>query len=231
MNYKFSSVLELRDYLFIISNEKLASFNQKLIPNISKEKILGINISSLRKIAKEIAKNKKFKYEFLDNFKYDFLEEAQIYIFLLNDEKDEKLAEKYLKKAFEFIDNWALTDAFKIDILYKNKDKIDDLISLLEHDNYICRYAIITLLKYYLKDNFHEKILIELSKIKSENYYVKMAISWFFEEAIFYQFDKSICYLENKIFEKEIHNMIIKKIIESNKFTIDTKNKIKLLKL
>lgn len=47
------------DRLKQFEDKKYKEFISKLIPNISKDKIIGIRVDNLRKLAKEMIKNKE----------------------------------------------------------------------------------------------------------------------------------------------------------------------------
>ena len=118
-------------------------------------------------------------------------------------------------------------------IFSKNKNKfffeIDKWIKL--NQTYSIRYALIIALKFLLNNNiFDEKIFTLVLSIKNNDYYVKMAIAWFFSEAIIKQYSKTIKYLENKIFDKWIQNKIISKCCDSKRLTDDTKKVFKIIK-
>ena len=119
-------------------------------------------------------------------------------------------------------------------IFNKNKNKlffeIDKWVKL--NQTYSIRYALIVALKFLLNNNiFDEKIISLFLTIKNNDYYVKMAIAWFFSEAIIKQYSVSIKYLENKIFDKWIQNKIISKCCDSKRLTDDTKKYLKSLRI
>ena len=70
-----------------------------------------------------------------------------------------------------------------------------------------------------------------ISKIKSEEYYVNMMIAWFYVTALAKQYEKTIPYLEKKVFDEWTHNKTIQKAIESYRIPKDKKEYLKSLKI
>lgn len=217
------------------SNTKYKQFVAKLIPNINKNTILGIKTNDINNLAKYIYKNdKENMFLFLEKLPHYYLEENLLHIKLLSLFDDYQILIKYIDNFLPYIDNWMVCDSLIPKIFNKNKNKlffeIDKWIKL--NQTYSIRYALIVALKFLLNNNiFDEKIISLFLTIKNNNYYVKMAIAWFFSEAIIKQYSVSIKYLENKIFDKWIQNKIISKCCDSKRLTDDTKKYLKSLRI
>lgn len=217
------------------SNIKYKQFIEKLIPNIDKDTILGIKTNDINNLAKYIYKNdKENMFLFLKKLPHYYLEENLLHIKLLSLFNDYQILIKYIDNFLSYIDNWMVCDSLIPKIFSKNKNKlffeIDKWIKL--NQTYSIRYALIVALKFLLNNNiFDEKIISLFLTIKNNNYYVKMAIAWFFSEAIIKQYSVSIKYLENKIFDKWIQNKIISKCCDSKRLTDDTKKYLKSLRI
>lgn len=217
------------------SNIKYKQFIEKLIPNIDKDTILGIKTNDINNLAKYIYKNdKENMFLFLKKLPHYYLEENLLHIKLLSLFNDYQILIKYIDNFLSYIDNWMVCDSLIPKIFSKNKNKlffeIDKWIKL--NQTYSIRYALIVALKFLLNNNiFDEKIFTLVLSIKNNDYYVKMAIAWFFSEAIIKQYSKTIKYLENKIFDKWIQNKIISKCCDSKRLTDDTKKYLKSLRI
>ena len=228
------NVLFLQD-LNKFSNIKYKQFVAKLIPNINKDTILGIKTNDINNLAKCIYKNdKENMFLFLEKLPHYYLEENLLHIKLLSLFDDYQILIKYIDNFLPYIDNWMVCDSLIPKIFNKNKNKlffeIDKWIKL--NQTYSIRYALIVALKFLLNNNiFDEKIFTLVLSIKNNDYYVKMAIAWFFSEAIIKQYSKTIKYLENKIFDKWIQNKIISKCCDSKRLTDDTKKYLKSLRI
>lgn len=217
------------------SNIKYKQFVAKLIPNINKDIILGIKMNDINNLAKHIYKNdKENMLLFLEKLPHYYLEENLLHIKLLSLFDDYQILIKYIDNFLPYIDNWMVCDSLIPKIFNKNKNKlffeIDKWIKL--NQTYSIRYALIVALKFLLNNNiFDEKIISLFLTIKNNDYYVKMAISWFFAEAIIKQYSVSIKYLENKIFDKWIQNKIISKCCDSKRLSQHTKTYLKSLRI
>lgn len=217
------------------SNIKYKQFVAKLIPNINKDTILGIKANDINNLAKYIYKNdKENMFLFLEKLPHYYLEENLLHIKFLSLFDDYQILIKCIDNFLPYIDNWMVCDSLIPKIFNKNKNKlffeIDKWIKL--NQTYSIRYALIVALKFLLNNNiFDEKIISLFLTIKNNDYYVKMAIAWFFSEAIIKQYSVSIKYLENKIFDKWIQNKIISKCCDSKRLTDDTKKYLKSLRI
>ena len=65
----------LQKELFALQDKEYRDFTAKLIPNVDKEKIIGIRVPILRKFAKEFYKDKLAVEEFLSDLPHDYYEE------------------------------------------------------------------------------------------------------------------------------------------------------------
>ena len=86
---------------------------------------------------------------------------------------------------------------------------------------YKIRFGVVTLLQFYLDDNYNKEILELVKNIKINDYYVNMAIAWFYSFALIKQYDDIIKYFETKILDKWIHNKSIQKACDSYRISND----------
>ena len=217
------------------SDLKYKQFIEKLIPNIDKGKILGIKAKYIDNFAKSLILNDDQEMSlFLNSLPHYYLEENLLHIKLLSLFDDYQILIKYIDNFLPYIDNWMVCDSLIPRIFIKNENKlffeIDKWIKF--NQTYSIRYALIIALKFLLNNNiFDEKIFTLVLSIKNNDYYVKMAIAWFFSEAIIKQYLVSIKYLKNKTFDKWIQNKIISKCCDSKRLTDDTKKYLKSLRI
>lgn len=208
------------------SEKEYASFQAKLIPNVDKNKILGVRLPTLRKIAKE----SEVDYEFLSNTPHKYLEENMLHAFFIEKIKDYELCISETEKFLPYVDNWAVCDTFSPKIFAKNVETVHQkAIEWIKSDReYTIRYGIITLMRYFLGQNRVEDFNL-VAGVKREEYYVKMAIAWYFATAIAKDGDSAIKVLENKMLDKWTHNKTIKKAIESYRIEKSVKEYLKTL--
>jgi len=218
--------------LFKHKDEKYKRFNSKLIPNIDRKKIIGVKIPDIRKIYKMM--NSLEKDIFINNLPHEYHEENLLHAIILSNYKTD--VNELLKKIDQFlpyIDNWAVCDILSFKIFLNHKElilkKIEKWINS-KHE-YTVRFAIVILLKYYLNDKYINKTNNLVLNINKKEYYINMAIAWYFSYALIYQYNTTIIIFENKILNKWLHNKSIQKAIESYRIPKDKKEYLKTLKI
>lgn len=152
---------------------------------------------------------------------------------MISEIKDYELCIDYLNKFLLFVDNWATCDQLSPKVFKKNKEKlIEEIKEWTNSDkNYIKRFGIGALMQHFLDESFDVKYLSIVSQVKSEEYYVKMMISWFFATALAKHYEETLPFLENRRLEKWIHNKTIQKAIESYRISKEKKEYLRALKI
>lgn len=224
--------IQVSERLFALQDEKYRDFHSALMPTVAKEKIIGVRVPDLRKLAKELYKN-GVGDEFIKNLPHDFYEEDNIHAFIVEQIKNFDVCFAETEKFLPFIDNWATCDMFSPKVFAKHTAIIynKSLEWISSDKTYTIRYGIGMLMRYFLDDNFNEDVLKIVSEIKSDEYYVNMMIAWFFATALAKQYVSALKYIENKRLDTWVHNKTIQKAIESNRISKDTKKYLRTLKL
>ena len=219
--------------LFKNQDLKYKEFNSKLIPNIDKNKIIGVRMPVIRKIAKEIV-DCDYIDEFLLELSHKYHEENLLHGIILSMKYNniDTLLDK-LDNFLIYVDNWAVTDTICPKIFKKYPDKVYRKICewISSKDEYVIRFGVVSLLQFYLDDNFRIEELELVKNINSDYYYVNMAIAWFYSFALIKRYDDTIVYFENKCLDKWIHNKSIQKAIESYRISNDRKEYLRSLKM
>ena len=86
------------------------------------------------------------------------------------------------------------------------------------------------LMKWYLDAAFRPEYPEWVGQIRSEEYYVKMAVAWYFATALAKQYDAVLPYLEGRKLERWTHNKTIQKAVESYRIAPKQKEYLKTLK-
>ena len=217
-----------------LKDERLASFNAKLIPTLRAENILGINIPKLRALAKEVVLTREDDVlTFLGDLPHKYLEENILHTFLIAEKKDVEEVFVLTDEFLPYIDNWAVCDSFLPKIFDKNLELLLPKITewLKSEHVYTVRFAIGLLLKYFLLDNFKVEYLKVVSNIKSEEYYINMMIAWFFAEALVKQQEATLPFIKGHLLSPWVHNKAIQKACESRRIDKDLKVQLKELKV
>lgn len=222
----------IKKSLFQLKDEAYRDFHSRLVPNLSKESIIGVRTPNLRKFTKEVSKIEGFE-TFLTLLPHEFYEENIIHGLYIASVKDFDKCIGLLSEFLPFIDNWASCDMLRPKCFKYNTDKLFPYVEkwICDSHAYTVRFAVGMLNSYYLDEYFEEKHLTMVSRINSQEYYVNMMRSWYFATALSKQYEITLPYLENKVLDKWTHNKAIQKSLESFRIPHEIKEYLKTLKV
>ena len=226
MNFK-----EFHENLISLGEPEYQTIQSNIIPNISKEKIIGIRLPKLIRFAKKNI-DEKFKKKFLKHLPHKYLEEDLIHVWLINKMENYDECIKAVKVFLPYVKNWEISDSFMPKAFRQNADElIDELEILLKSDStYTVRFAILMMLKFYLDENYDKKYLQWVADIRSDEYYIEMMAGWFFTEALIKHYDDAIIFLEKRMLYPKIHTKTIQKAVETRRLTDEQKEYLKTLR-
>lgn len=212
------------------ADEKYREFSSKLIPNIDIEKIIGVRVPILRKIAKEIYREDG--QNFLENLPHFYHEENLIHAFLINEIKDEKIASDAIFEFAKYMDNWAVTDSINPKAFKNNSAAVRTLVDRLlkQSGEYQIRLAIILMMKFLQGENFVESDLDTILNMKTDFYYVNMARAWYIAELAHNNSEHAIDFIKSQKLDAWCQNKAIQKIRESRKIDDSLKNQLEQYK-
>lgn len=221
----------IKNELFSMQDKAYRDFHSKLMPNIDKEKIIGVRIPHARKYACSIADNPDIEL-FLNSLPHYYYDENNIHAFIIERIKDYDECINAVEKFLPYIDNWATCDSIKPKVFKKNKEKlIKSVEQWLKSDKpYTIRFGSNMLMTYFLDEDFSKEHIEWLANVDSEEYYVQMGIAWYLATALAKQYDDTVAYIENKKFPVWIHNKAIQKARESYRVLEERKDYLKSLK-
>ena len=221
----------IRDRLFEMQDTEYRDFHAKLMPTVSKELIIGVRTPELRKFAKEIAET-RIADDFMKILPHKYYEENNLHAFLIEQIKDYDLCVAEINRFLPFVDNWATCDMMRPKILKKHLAEFLPVVEkwMNSGDTYTVRFAIEMLMCYYLDGDFDISYPEMISKIRSDEYYIKMMQAWYFATALAKQYDAVIPYLEENRLDPDTHNKTIRKAIESYRITEEQKKYLRRLK-
>lgn len=168
----------IQDRLFELQDLEYKEFHSKLMPTVCEEKIIGVRVPQLRKFAKELNKS-EYKTEFLRTLPHKYYEEDNLHAFLIEQIKDFDECISALDNFLLFVDNWATCDMMAPKVLGKSPEKLYEKIEewVKSSHTYTVRFAVVTLMKFFMNERLDEKHLKLISSIKSDEYYINMAIA------------------------------------------------------
>lgn len=224
----------ITDGLFALKDENYRRFHAKLIPDIPIDNIIGVRTPVLRKYAKEVAKLPETNI-FLESLPHIYYEENNLHGALLSllYPKDIIAFMEQLVHFLPYVDNWATCDMLSPKIFKKHLSYVYERVQKwLQSDAvYTIRFGIVTLLGFYLDDAFEPEMLQLVANVRSEKYYVNMAVAWYFSMALVKQYDATLPYIQNRVLEPWTHNKSIQKAIESRRIPQETKAYLRGLKI
>lgn len=220
---------ELNELLQENVDEKYREFHSSLCPGT--ENIIGVRVPVLRKIAKDISKGDWRKV--ISEIDNKYYEETMIEGLIIGYAKmpvEEKF--EYIRNFVPKIDNWAVCDIVCSSLKIKEKDVLWKFINtyLESEKEFELRFVVVMYLDYFLTDKYIEQVLKNVDKIKSDKYYVQMAIAWLVSVAYVKQREVTEKYLLNNNLDTFTYNKALQKITESNRVEKEDKEKIKSLK-
>ncbi|MBP3208943.1 MAG: DNA alkylation repair protein, partial [Oscillospiraceae bacterium] len=131
-----------------------------------------------------------------------------------------------------YVDNWATCDQMSPKVFRKNKkDLLTAIKRWIESDQtYTVRFAIKMLMEHFLDEDFDPIYPEMVATVRSEEYYIRMMIAWYFATALAKRYDAVLPYLKQEKLDVWTHNKAIQKAVESYRITEEQKIYLKSLK-
>lgn len=208
--------------------------------------ILGVRVPILRDYAKKLAKEYEIHdlLTYIDNEYYEEIMLQGMLIGLENDKDKNKVKNKdirnikhILKDIEKFvpkIDNWAVCDGFctGLKITKKHKKEMWDFLQkyVTSDKEFEIRFGIVMILDYYITEEYLEKDFSIFDDIKSDRYYVQMAVAWAISICLIKFYDKTIEYLKHAKIDKFTYNKALQKAIESYRISDEQKAELRKMK-
>lgn len=221
------------NYLNYLKDQKdtddFKKFSQRLIT--TKDKMIGIKIPKLRKLAKEISKTEFTS--FLNNVTDTYYEEKLVEGFVIGNITNKNIFDQYFFNFIKKIDNWSTCDTVisSCKIMKQNPIYYKEACKLINQtDEFIVRVGLIIILDHYIDKEHIDDILNRIDQIKSNYYYVNMAIAWLISVCFVKYRDKTLQYLKHNNLDKFTYNKAIQKTIESLRVSQEDKNILRQMK-
>ncbi len=221
---------KLTEELLKLGDSKYKEFNSKLVPNIDKDRIIGVKNPKVKQLIKS---NKEDIDEFLNELPHYYNEENVLHGYLLSSIKDYDETISELNRFLPYIDNWSVCDIIKPKSFKKNRDKLINQIKIwIKSDHtYTVRFGLLMLMTHYLDEDFKKEYLLLPLTIHTDEYYINMMIAWYYATALAKQYDNTIKIIENKKLDSWIHNKTIQKAKESFRVSDKQKEYLNTLKI
>lgn len=219
--------------LFEMQDLKYRDFNAKLIPGTEKERIIGVRTPQLRKYAKELRKSGEWK-EFVRELPHTYHEENALHGYILGEMKEDYEETMGLIEDFlPFVENWAVCDTISPKIFKKYPMQVYEKVQqwVKSEHVYTVRFGLVTLLQFFLDENFDPRMLELVARIHREEYYINIAIAWYLSTALVKQYEAALPLLESRTLDPWIQNKTLQKAIESYRISGEQKEYLRTLKM
>lgn len=221
----------IRKKIFKLADEKYKIFQENLCPD--NDNIVGVRLPLLRKLARQIAKEDWHMYMKTAQDKYyeEIMLQGMV-IGCVRTDVEERL--RYITNFVPKIDNWAVCDSFCSGLKFTkyNMQRVWEYLKPYASSvqEFEVRFFVVMLLDFYIKENYIDKVLNSLDKIKHKGYYVKMAVAWAISTCYIKFPEKTMKYLKNNRLDDVTYNKALQKIVESLRVQEDAKDIIRGMK-
>lgn len=221
----------IREKLMAMQDTDYREFMMKLIPTVNPETVIGIRTPELKKYAKAIEGTGEAR-AFMNDLPHKYFEENNLHAFLIANIREMDVCMAETEKFLPFMDNWATCDGLRPAVVKKHPEKLMPYIRRWMHSDhpYTVRFAVEMLMLHFLDDHFQVEYPEMAAAVRSEEYYVKMMIAWYFAEALAKQWDAALPYMQENRLPAWTHNKAIRKAVESFRIPDDRKAYLKNLR-
>lgn len=223
--------MTILEELFALRDEGYAAFQSKLTPTIPSDCFIGVRVPELRTLAKKL-KGFPETAAFLSALPHTYYDENMLHSLLLSQEKEYAAAVAGVDAFLPYVDNWAVCDVLSPKAFRTHKTEL--LPKICEWSSsplsYTCRFGIEMLMSHYLDGDFAPEYLEIPAAVRSEEYYVRMMVAWFFATALAKQWAATVPYSEQNRLDVWTHNKTIQKACESYRITDEQKRYLRGLK-
>ena len=221
---------KLRTELYGLRDEGYAEFQRKLLPTVPPDRVIGVRTPQLRRLARKYFDDPE-REAFMADLPHFFFEENNLHAFMLERLSDFDECVTALDRFLPHVDNWASCDQMNPRVLATRPDELLDLSRRLidSRPPYCRRFGILSLMRYFLDERYTEEISETVAAVRSDDYYVNMAVAWYFATALAKQYDSAICFIEERRLDSFTHAKAIRKAIESFRIPPDRKAYLRTL--
>ena len=226
------STEKVRADLLAMKDDKFAEFTRKLIPTTAPETIIGVRAPLLRAYAKGLRAS-EVETEFLDSLPHVYLEENTLHGLLISNLKDPAAIIDRLDAFLPFVDNWATCDAISPKNLAKNLEVLAAKATawLKSDKTYTVRCGVNMFMQFFLGENFNVEYAEQIAAIRSDEYYVRMGVAWYFATALAKNYEETLPFIAGKKLDIWTNNKTIQKAIESFRVTEAHKAVLRIYKI
>ena len=224
---------KIKQELKQLADEKYREFQKGLCPGT--ENILGVRVPVLRDYAKKLSKEYEIQ-ELLMHIDDAYYEEIMLQGMLIGLEKDKDIQTilKDIERFVPQIDNWGVCDVFcaGLKITKKHEKEMWNFLQkyVTSDKEFEIRFGVVMILDYYITEAYLDKNFAIFDHIKSDKYYVQMAVAWAISICLIKFYDRTIEYLKQAKIDKFTYNKALQKAIESYRISDEQKAELRKMK-
>lgn len=213
-----------------MGDAKKADFTASLIPNLPRDRVLGIASPELKRFARGVTA--EAREAFLADLPHFYLEEDLLHALFLGKERDFDAALGKVEAFLPHVTNWAVCDSLNPKAFGRERERLLPEIRrwLDSTAPYTVRFGLSMLMRYFLDEAFRPEYLDWAAAVESEEYYVRMMVAWYFATALAKQPEATLPYIEDRRLPRWTHNKAIQKAVESYRVPAETKVCLKTLR-
>ena len=221
----------IQEKLFALQDLSYRQFQAGLMPTVGPERIIGVRMPALRKLARELTGTAQAE-AFLRALPHRYYEEDNLHGLLLCARSDYGETVDGLEAFLPYVDNWATCDLLSPRAFRAHPPQLPGQIRrwLDSGETYTVRFGLEMLMSLYLDACFRPEYLDWAAEVKSEAYYVRMMVAWYFATALAKQYDAALPYLTGRRLERWTHNKTIQKAVESYRIPPERKEALRALR-
>ena len=149
--------MTIQQQIFALQDKPYGEFQSRLLPTIAKERIIGVRIPVMRKLAKQLTKEEPEAVQaFLEELPHTYYDEDILHAILISEIKDYDRCIRETERFLPYIDNWAVCDIMSPKVFKRHRSELIEKIrgwSASEH-TYTCRFGMEMLMSFYLDEDF-----------------------------------------------------------------------------
>lgn len=213
---------DLLERLFALGDETYRTFHKKLLCNESIN-VIGVRMPNLRKLAKEWKNDCDELLQFPD----EYYEVTTLKCLVVGALPFEEFCQR-VDGAVKLLDNWATCDCFTAPCIRRHREEFLPYLEryLKSGEEFVVRYALVTLLHYYIDETYLPLIFFAIEGCDCTKYYVHMAAAWLLAEVLVKYYDEGVGFLQRTTLGKQTKNKAIQKARESFRLTAFQKNEL-----
>jgi len=222
--------MDIEKRLFELRDEEYAKFQLKLNPTVTEDRMIGVRVPMVAKIAKELIKEDY--HSFLVDLPHRYFDEDMLHGKTIAEIKDFDECIREVDRFLPYVDNWAVCDSMSPKVFKKHKEELNKKTHewIQSEDTYTCRFGINMAMNHFLEDDFDRTLMDMIADIRSEEYYVNMMIAFYFATALAKRWDTTLPYIAHHRLDQWTHRKAIQKAGESYRITYEQKQTLNYLK-